>query len=248
MPDASRTERIWIIGASDGIGAALARGYHARGASLTLSARSENKLNELNDNLDSKHQVVTLDVSNRESLKAATDKVAESGLVDRIVHLAALYDPGKVLDLDPDMAAKIISVNLTGCFNLAQIAPKALKPMGQLAITGSVAGYIGLPQGQIYSATKAGVINLVESLRAELSGQVDVRLISPGFVDTRLTQQNNFEMPAVIEPDEAARRIISGLDRKRFEIHFPRRLTLTMKLLRLLPYWASMPLTRRLVQ
>ena len=118
----------------------------------------------------------------------------------------------------------------------------------QLALCGSVAGYIGLPQGQIYSATKAGVISLAQSLRSELSGQVDVRLISPGFVDTRLTQRNDFAMPALMTSDAAANAIIRGLTARGFEVHFPRRLTLGLKLLRLLPYWAAMPLTRRLTR
>jgi len=92
------------------------------------------------------------------------------------------------------------------------------------------------------------VINLAESLRVELLGTVDVRLISPGFVDTRLTQRNAFEMPGLMQPDDAAKAIYKGLNGRRFEVHFPRRLTLALKLLRALPYWASLPLTRRLVQ
>lgn len=248
MSDAPQTERIWIIGASDGIGKALAKAYHDRGATLILSARSENKLNDLRDSLNPKHEVVTCDVSDLGSLKAAAAQIAASGPLDRVIHLAALYDPGKVMDLDPEMAAKIITVNLTGAFYLCQIAPPLLRQGGQLAITGSVAGYIGLPQGQIYSASKAGVINLIESLRVEMAGRIDTRLISPGFVDTQLTEKNNFDMPFMIRPEDAASRIVKGLDSRRFEIHFPRRLTMILKLLRVLPYWAALPLTRRLVQ
>ena len=116
------------------------------------------------------------------------------------MHLAAIYDPGKVADLDAQKAAQIVTVNLAGTFHVAQVAPKVLRAGGQMALCGSVAGYIGLPQGQIYSATKAGVINLAETLRAELSGKVDVRLINPGFVETRLTAQNDFDMPAMVTP------------------------------------------------
>ena len=110
------------------------------------------------------------------------------------------------------------------------------------------AGYVGLPQGQIYSAIKAGVINLAESLRAELAPEVDVRLISPGFVDTRLTQKNDFDMPALIQPEDAAAAIVKGLDKGGFELHFPRRLTLPLKFLRALPYGLALRLTRRLVR
>lgn len=243
-----KVQRIWIIGASEGIGAALAREWAARGARLVLSARSAARLEELATSLGPDHVAVPLDVSDRASLEAAAEKIARIGPLDRVVHLAAIYDPGNIADLDPDSAAQIVSVNLTGSFHIAQIAPPLLRDGGQLALCGSVAGYIGLPQGQIYSATKAGVINLAESLRAELAGRVDVRLICPGFVDTRLTQRNDFAMPGLIAPDAAARAIIDGLDRRSFEIHFPRRLTFSLKLLSALPYWAALPLTIRLVR
>ena len=239
-------ERIWIIGASDGIGAALAREWAGRGAILILSARSTDRLKALCADLGPDHVALACDVSDRASVDAAATTVAGMGPLDRVIHLAAVYVPGKIADLNPDTAATIVSVNLTGSFHIAQIAPPLLRKGGQLAMCGSVAGYIGLPQGQIYSATKAGVINLTESLRAELHGIVDVRLISPGFVDTRMTRRNDFTMPAMVTVETAARAIIAGLNSRRFEIHFPRRFTLQLKLLSLLPYWASMPLTRRL--
>lgn len=241
-------ETIWIIGASDGIGAALARAWAARGARLVLSARSADRLVALAADLGPDHVAVPLDVADRASLDAAARRIAALGPLDRVIHMAAMYDPGKVRDLDPETAARIVTVNLTGSFHIAQVAPPLLRAGGQLALCGSVAGYVGLPQGQIYSATKAAVINLAETLRAELAGQRDVRLICPGFVDTRMTQQNDFTMPAMVAPETAAREIIRGLTARRFEIHFPRRLTLTLKLLRALPYWAALPLTRRLVR
>jgi short-subunit dehydrogenase len=243
-----KAETIWIIGASDGIGAALAREWAGRGARLVLSARSVERLEELTANLGPDHVAVPLDVSDRETLKEAARKISEIGPLDRVVHLAAIYDPGKIAELSPETAAKIVSVNLTGSFHIAQIAPPLLRDGGQLALCGSIAGYIGLPQGQIYSATKAGVISLAESLRAELAGIIDVRLICPGFVDTRLTQRNDFSMPAMVTPETAARAIIDGLNTRRFEVHFPRRLTYALKLLSALPYWAALPLTHRLTR
>jgi len=243
-----KSETVWIIGASDGIGAALAREWAKQGARLILSARSAEPLEKLASSLGSDHVALPLDVSDRVSLDAAAAKILDIGQVDRVVHLAAIYDPGKIADLDPQTAAQIVNVNLTGSFHIAQVAPKVLRQGGQLAICGSVAGYIGLPQGQIYSATKAGVINLVESLRVEMAGRIDVRLISPGFVDTRLTQRNDFNMPAMVTPETAATAIIDGLNTRRFEVHFPRRLTLGLKLLSALPYWAALALTRRLTR
>lgn len=241
-------ERIWIIGASDGIGAALARDWARAGARLVLSARSADRLAGLDESLGGGHEVRPLDVSDRASVEEAAAAIARSGPLDRVVHLAALYDPGRIADLDPQSAAQIVSVNLTGSFHIAQLAPPLLRPGGQLALCGSVAGYLGLPQGQIYSATKAGVINLAESLRAELAGRIDVRLINPGFVDTRLTQRNDFRMPAIVSPEDAAAAIVRGLDGRGFEVHFPRRFTTALKCLAAMPYWAAFALTGRLVR
>lgn len=244
MPDPMR-ERIWIIGASSGIGLELARTYAARGAEVIVSARSAGPLGDIATEIGAR--AVACDVGDRASLRAACDEIAKSGPLDRIVHLAALYDPGLIRDLDPDRAAQLVQVNLMGTFHIAQLTPPLLRTGGQLAICGSVAGYIGLPKGQIYSATKAAVISLVESLRAETVDH-DIRLISPGFVETPMTAMNDFKMPAVIKPQAAAAAIVRGLDGKGFEIHFPRRLTLMLKLLRLLPYRLSLALTARLTQ
>ncbi|MCR8726146.1 SDR family NAD(P)-dependent oxidoreductase [Frigidibacter sp. ROC022] len=241
-------ERIWIIGASEGIGAALARAWAGQGARLILSARSSGRLDELSAEFGPGHVALPLDVGDRGSIDAAVERIAATGPLDRVVHLAALYDPGRVEELDPERAARIVTVNLTGSFHVAQVAPRLLRRGGQLALCGSVAGYIGLPQGQIYSATKAGVINLAESLHVEQAGRLDVRLISPGFVDTRLTRRNDFDMPGIVSAETAARAIIAGLNRRRFEVHFPRRLTFGLKLLAAMPYWACLPLTRRLVR
>lgn len=244
MPEpAGQRKRIWIMGASDGIGAALARAYAARGAELFLSARSEGPLQALAAELGA--TAIAADTTDLATLTLAADQI---GTLDRAITLAALYDPGKAMQIDPAQAAQIVTANLTGSFLFARAAVPLLRPGGQLALTGSVAGYVGLPQGQIYSATKAGVINLAETLRAELSPGIDVRLICPGFVATRMTARNDFDMPAIITPETAAAQIIAGLDGRRFEIHFPRRLTLPLKLLSALPYALALPLTKRLVR
>ncbi|WP_376877103.1 SDR family NAD(P)-dependent oxidoreductase [Albirhodobacter sp. R86504] len=243
MSDLSQ-ERIWIIGASSGIGAAVAKAYAKRGASLILSARSQGPLQALADEIGA--TALACDVGERATIEEATAQIAQSGPLDRIIHLAALYDPGAIAELDHEKAAQLVQVNLMGTFHIAQLAPSLLREGGQLALCGSVAGYIGLPKGQIYSATKAAVINLTESLRAERKDR-DIRLISPGFVSTPMTAKNDFDMPAVITPDAAATAIVRGLDGSGFEVHFPRRLTLALKLLRLLPYRISLALTKRIV-
>ncbi|MDS9470156.1 SDR family NAD(P)-dependent oxidoreductase [Paracoccus sp. MBLB3053] len=240
-------QRIWIMGASEGIGAELARQWSGHGADLILSARSEDALASIAAEIGGA-EVLPADVTDPASLCRAAEAIASRGSIDRAITLAALYEPGQVMQVDPELAARIVEVNMTGTFNFVRAAVPLLRPGGQLVLTGSIAGYVGLPQAQIYSATKAGVTNLAETLRAELAPQVDVRLISPGFVDTRMTRKNDFDMPGIIAANEAGRRIIKGLDARGFEIHFPRRMTFLFKLLRVLPYPLALRLTRRLVR
>lgn len=233
---------VWIIGASAGIGQALARAMAQEGWDLILSARDVAALNALAAECGGA-EVRPLDLAVEGDLARAAKGL--SGL-DAVISTAAIYDPGRVADIRPASLEKLIAVNLTAMFHLGQIAPQVLRKGGQLVIFGSVAGYIGLPNGQPYSATKAAVANLAETLRIELAPAIDVRLVSPGFVRTRLTEKNNFDMPAIISPEEAAIAVLRGMKRQGFEIHFPRRFTLMMKLLRLLPYRLSLALTARL--
>jgi len=150
--------------------------------------------------------------------------------------MAALYDPSPLSKMDIATTRKMVDVNLMGMFNVVHaVLPLLTKQgFGQLALCGSVAGYRGLPNGQPYSATKAAVINLAETLRLE-HPELDVRLISPGFVRTPLTDKNDFDMPMMIEPDVAAKALADGLLASGFEIHFPKKFTFLLKLLRVLP-------------
>lgn len=236
--------RIWIVGASAGIGAALARAFAAEGARLILSARNGAALDALARDCGGA-EVLPLDLARREALVQAVAGIAP-GSLDAVICTAALYDPSRVADLDPARTEELLRVNLLGTLDVARLTPPLLRDGGQLVLFGSVAGYIGLPGGQAYSATKAAVNNLAESLRAELAPRVDVRLVCPGFVRTRLTDRNSFAMPAIIPVEEAAAQVLRGMRRGGFEIHFPRRFTLAMKLLRTLPYGLSLRLTRRL--
>lgn len=240
----SAAPEIWIIGASSGIGAALARAYAARGSNVLISARSMTGLQDVAAGLPN-IRILPLDLAQQDALPAAAAALP-AGRFDAVFCTAALYDPGKVADIDLAALDQLLRVNLFSQFQLAQCAPPLLRHGGQLVLFGSVAGYMGLPKGQPYSATKAALINLAESLRIELAPRVDVRLVCPGFVETRLTAKNDFAMPAIISAEVAAARIIKGLRGRRFEIHFPRRFTLGLKLLRILPYRLSLALMRRL--
>lgn len=235
---------VWIIGASEGIGAALARALSQDGARLILSARNQPALEAVARDCGNA-EVLSLDLAQAGALACVVAGV-ERGSLDAVICTAALYDPGRVADLDPEATARLVAVNLLGSFEVARLTPPLLRDGGQLVMFGSVAGYFGLPGGQPYSATKAAVNNLAETLRIELAPRVDVRLVCPGFVSTRLTAKNAFAMPALLTPDQAARAIIKGLRTRAFEIHFPKRFTLAVKLLRALPYALSLRLTARL--
>lgn len=226
-------KNIWIIGASSGIGRALATELASQGATLALSARSEDKLNALNEELGGTHTVLPLDVADDKAMVKAAQSLPH---IDSAIFMAAIYNPAPLSRLDIQSAHQMVNINLNGAFNTVHAVLPILKAQGhgQLVLCGSVAGYRGLPNGQPYSATKAAVINLAESLRAE-EHDLDIKVINPGFVRTPLTDKNDFKMPMIIEPEEAAKIIARELQTGRFEIHFPKRFTFFVKLLRLLP-------------
>jgi short-subunit dehydrogenase len=242
-----QNEVVWIIGASSGIGAALAEALAGRGATLALSARRKDALESLKERLGPQHKLFMLDVSDAELVVRTAQAIrAAFGRIDRIIFMAAAYTPMKLNDLDIAVTRQMIDVNLLGAFHVVHAVLPLLKEQGhgQLALCGSVAGYMGLPGGQPYSATKAAIISLAETLHAELPQPIDVKLISPGFVRSELTDKNDFSMPCIISAQQAAEHIASGLLRKSFEVHFPWRFTLLLKLLRLLPYRLAFKITQ----
>ncbi len=241
-------EHIWIIGASSGIGAALASELAARGATLILSARREEQLQKIADTLEGSHIVCPLDVTDYAALEDASSWIAgEVGTIDRIIFMAAIYQPGSITSIEPSFIAKMVEVNLTGALNVSRIALERLsrQPSGQLTLCASVAGYAGLPNSQPYSATKAAIINLAETLANDAPEHINIKLISPGFVRTPMTDKNDFEMPMRIEPDDAAKHIANNLTSKKFEIHFPKRFTYFVKFIASLPYWLQLPITKK---
>lgn len=231
---------IWIIGASTGIGAALARHLDQQGAELILSARSEDKLDALNKDLKAGHMVLPLDIEKPECFKNAFSDFDKKKIkIDSVLFMAAVYDPLSVENIDFVCAKKHIDINLLSAFALLEYLLPHFKQngSGQLVLCASVAGYLGLPNGQPYSASKAGLISLAETLRTELpKDNIDVKLINPGFVDTPLTEKNSFKMPMMITADKAASHIVKALTARRFEIRFPWLFTSLMRLLSRLPY------------
>lgn len=240
---------ILITGASSGIGEALARALAAAGASVALSARRAERIAALAGELPLA-LALPCDATDTAALSAARDRLdAAWGGVDIAVYLAGDYVPMRIWDYEPAAAAHMVAVNLSGAMAFAaSLAPLLLKQgHGQLAFVSSVAGYRGLPKALVYGPTKAALINFAETLWLDLAPRgVGVRVINPGFVATPLTAQNDFAMPALITPQEAAGEILRGFATDAFEIHFPKRFTRLLKLLRLLPHRLYFPLIRRL--
>ncbi len=242
-----RGQRVWLIGASSGIGEATARLLMARGAKVALTSRNKNALTAL---AEGNALVVPADVTDRASLAAAFDSLqAEFGGIDVAIINAGTHQPVRAWELDAAAAEKMVQVNLLGAINAsALLAPYfSQRGSGRLVITASVAGYGGLPSGLVYGATKAALINFAETLYLDLAPKgVAVHLINPGFVKTPLTDLNEFKMPALIEAGEAAREILAGIEAGAFEIHFPKRFTRVLKALNLLPYRAYFALVHRI--
>ena len=235
--------RVWLVGASSGIGAALARELARHGARLALSARGSLEGLGIEGAL-----LLPCDATDRESLSAARNEILRQwGGVDLVVYLAGDYVPMGAADFDLDRAEKVIAVNFNGAMRLAATVLADLQPGGGMAFVASVAGYRGLPRALAYGPGKAALIHFAECLHLDLAPRgIGVWLINPGFVATRLTAQNDFSMPALLTPEQAAVEILAGFAQGRFEIHFPRRFTRVMKLLALLPYGIYFPLVRRL--
>ncbi len=244
-----KNRHYWIIGASSGIGRALAKQLAAEGAMVAISARREDELKELLNELDGTgHLALPMDVSNLNNIDSALATIKkEWPRLDSMMFLAAIYAADHDKQKDLNFIKASMDVNLGGVFNMVD----RLQPFyeeqgyGEFVFTGSVAGFRGLPNSQPYSATKAAIINYAESLKIELEAKkIKVKLINPGFVKTDMTAKNDFDMPMAIEVDEAAHDIVKGLKRDEFEIHFPKQFTYIMKFIELLPRPLYFMLTR----
>lgn len=242
-----RGKTVWIVGASSGIGLATAQALHARGAQVVVSARKVAAL----DDFVAAHPGSTalpMDVTDAAAVHAAAGQLLARGPLDCVMYCAGHYAAMRATALDLADMQRHTAVNYTGALYLLDAVLPALlaRGAGHIALVGSVAGYRGLPQSLAYGPTKAALIHLAETLYLDLHGKgIGVSLINPGFVQTPLTAQNDFDMPALLTPVQAAQAILAGWARGRFEIHFPKRFTLGLNLLRLLPYRAYFHLVRR---
>ncbi|MGH8751905.1 MAG: SDR family NAD(P)-dependent oxidoreductase [Burkholderiales bacterium] len=241
-------QRVWVIGASTGIGAATAQILLQRGAQVAFSARNETALAELAQNHE-RALVLPFDATRAGAIEEALRKItAQWGGVDLVLFVIGTHKPMRAWELDARAAHELIEINLLSIMDgCAAVIPQLLKQgSGGIGIVASVGGYRGLPVALIYGPSKAALINFVECLYLDLAPKgINIYLINPGFVKTPLSDKNEFKMPALVSAEEAAREIITGMEAGKFEIHFPKRFTRVMKLLRILPYRLYFYLVRK---
>jgi len=230
-------KRYWLVGASEGLGAALARKLSAAGADLVLTARSAERLAALASELPGKAEILPADISDDASMAAAGARLGE---VDGVVLLAGVYWPMAAQDWQAEQAVQMADVNFTGYMRaLGQVMPQfTARGTGHVVITGSLSGFRGLPGAVGYAASKAGTMVLAESLYADLRGTgIDVQLINPGFIRTRLTDKNDFDMPFIMDADPAADIMLRHMRSHRFKRSFPTGFSLVFRLSQFLPDW-----------
>ncbi|MCR8826921.1 SDR family NAD(P)-dependent oxidoreductase [Pseudosulfitobacter koreensis] len=230
-------KRYWLVGASDGLGAALARKLSARGVELVLSARSEDKLQALADDLPGKATVQPVDIADMDSVRAAAKAV---GQVDGLVLLAGVYWPFGAKEWDADQAVAMADINFTGFMRvLGQVVPDFVaRDAGHIVITSSLTGFRGLPGSIGYTASKAATMSLAECMHADLRKTgVLVQVCNPGFIRTQLTDKNDFKMPMIMEPDIAARHMVEHMETDHFKTSFPWLFSLVFRGANFLPDW-----------
>ncbi|MBI2725730.1 MAG: SDR family NAD(P)-dependent oxidoreductase [Polaromonas sp.] len=238
---------VWLVGASTGIGRATAHALHAAGAKVIVSARNQQAL----DGFAAEHPgtlALAFDAGDAAAAKAAAQTVLDAGPLDLVLYCAGYYKEMRATEFDLSEMLMHQQVNYVGAlYVLDAVLPYfAKRQSGHISLISSVAGYRGLPKSLAYGPTKAALINLAETLYVDLQdSHVGVSLICPGFVETPLTAQNKFTMPALITPEVAAQEILKGWAAGSFEIHFPKRFTLWMKALALLPARLYFPVIRK---
>ncbi len=250
---------VWLVGASTGIGRATASALHAAGARVVVSARSAEPLNSFVA-AHAGSLAIALDATDRDAMRQAAQQICQAhGGIDLALYCAGTYAAMRATAFDLAVAQRHVQVNYVGALHMLDaVLPVMLKQAeagagasgetrgGHISLVSSVAGFRGLPQSLAYGPTKAALINLAETLYLDLSPlKIGVSVINPGFVETPLTSGNQFRMPALISPEQAAAEIIRGWRDGDFEIHFPKRFTRWLKAMRHLPYSAYFAAVRR---
>ena len=242
-----RGKRVWLVGASTGIGRATAEALHAQGATVIVSARSAAPLAELAAQCPGL-QTIALDATDEAAVKATAAQLIAGGGLDLMMYCAGVYQALRAQELSSSTMAQHMQVNYLGAVYVTEAVLPAMlaAKRGHLSYVSSVAGFRGLPKSLAYGPTKAAMINMAETLYIDLHDEgLGVSIINPGFVETPLTSQNTFHMPALIKPAQAAIEIIAGWEAGKFEMHFPKRFTSWLKIMRSLPYSVYFKMTRQ---
>lgn len=230
-------KRYWLVGAGDGLGKALAHCMSRAGIEVIVSSRSEDKLAALVDELPGKASFQTVDISDDDSVREAAAAIGE---IDGVVLLAGVYWPFGAKDWDADQAVAMADVNFTGFMRvLGQVVPQFVaRDAGHIVITSSLTGFRGLPGSIGYTASKAATMSLAECIYADLRKTgVRVQVANPGFIKTQLTEKNEFNMPFIMEPEDAAREMFELMLTERFKKSFPTLFSLLFRGSQFLPDW-----------
>ena len=246
-----KQKKIWITGASSGIGKSVAEKFANEGWKVAVSARRKELLDELakNPNIVS----FPLDVTNRNQINEVFENILDNfGELDICLFSSGTYEPKDEQNIDPDKIKNVINVNFIGVIDCVKSVERYFKDKksGHISIVSSISGYRGLPNSSGYGPSKAALTNFSESIYFDFKKfGVRVSVVSPGFIKTPLTHKNEFPMPFLKTPEYAAEKIFNGLVKSSaFEIHFPKGLTLTLKFLRILPYRLYLFLVDKLVK
>ncbi len=233
---ALKGQTFWVIGASEGLGREIARGLVGAEAHVILSARSQDRLQQLSWALGAATPLA-MDVTDDGSVAAAAKDL---GQIDGVIYNAGAYVPMRSQDFDSAQALAMMDVNYAGALRvLGHVLPQFIaKGAGSITLVGSLAGYHGLPAAVGYAASKAALISLAETMRHDLRGTgITVRIVNPGFIKTRLTDKNDFAMPQLMSPETAADHVLKAMEHRRFRTDFPRPFSWAIKALALLPDW-----------
>lgn len=244
-------QRAWIIGASSGIGRSLALCLAKQGWNVAVSARNLEALQSMVSEHPESISAHAVDITNRDQINQVVDEVTQANELGAVFINAGAYQPMSAKEFSYDTFERINRVNYLGVVAVMDAVLPILRQQGggQIYITASVSGYCGLPYAAPYSATKAALINMAESLMPELEQEnIQLRIINPGFVRSPLTDKNDFSMPFLMEPDEAAEAIMKHMQGDAFEIAFPRRMKWLMSAFRFLPYRIYFSLTRKMLK
>ena len=233
---------LWLTGASSGIGEAFARRVAKEQCRLVITARRAETLNALASDLSRDCEVLAIpgDVTDLQQMISIAEQIAQQlSPVDVLVANAGTHIPTDVRRFDANEYDKLMQINFLGVlYCIEAVLPEMIeRQSGHIVGVSSVAGYRGLPKAAAYGASKAALSHFLESLRFDLvEHNVDVSVVSPGFVKTPLTDKNEFEMPFLMEAEDAAESMVKGISAREMEVHFPKKFTYLLKLMRVIPY------------